>query len=161
MNPALHREAQFQVSACFEMWKLPLWKVFSRNWEQHQEHLKVNQWTIKCVSCAISTLAAAVYCLYFMLYTHALAVWWTSWSCWPVLKAVFSFHWQLNMLLWQHPSVRCFISLHAGEDSPRLQYCITSIQHTPAPEELWHVNPHFFRFKYILYNFHNIHSSSY
>lgn len=63
----------------------------------HQEQLKATQWTISSctVSCAIPTLAADTYCLYFMLYMHVFAVWWPTWSCWPpvqLLKGASSFH---------------------------------------------------------------------
>lgn len=57
---------------------------------------------------------------------------------------------QLNMLLWQHPTIHCLISMHPGEDSPSLEYCIIPFQHTPAPKGLWCVNPHFL-YKSVLY----------
>lgn len=114
--------------------------------EGHQEHLKATQRTIRYMSCTIPTWSADTYCPYFMLYMHALAVWWTTWSCWAavqLLKGASSFHWQLNMLLWQHPTIHCFVSVHSGEDSSSLDYCIIPFWHSPAPEGLWCINPHF------------------
>lgn len=59
-------------------------------WEEkgHQEHLKATQRTIKYVACAIPILTAVTYCLYFMLYKHAFAVWWMIWSYWAALPCI-------------------------------------------------------------------------